>query len=166
MSRGLYRTGGVIAVSIVAITLSAFLFASPGRAAATIVVNSNADTAADDGVCTLREAIESSNSNAASGATPGECISGDSGADVINFNITGTADFTIAGQNGYTIQPSTGLPNITETVTINGYSQPGSAVNTAVAPQPLNGRLLIELTGSQALACRIYKQIRASYADS
>lgn len=140
------------AISVTGVAAISFIFfASPAGAAATIVVNSNADTAADDGVCTLREAIVASNSNTASGVNPGECVSGDSGADVINFNITGTADFTIAGQNGYTIQPSTGLPNISETVTINGYSQPGALANTAVAPQPLNGRLLIELKGSPSL---------------
>lgn len=125
--------------------------ASPAGAAATIVVNSNADTAADDGVCTLREAIVASNSNTASGINAGECASGDPGADVINFSISGIADFTIDGQNGYTIQPSTGLPNITETVTINGYSQPGAQANTATAPEPLNGRLLIELQGSPGI---------------
>ena len=140
------------AISVTGVAAISFIFfASPAGAAATIVVNSNADTAADDGVCTLREAIIASNSNAASGANPGECVSGDPGADVINFNITGAADFTIAGQNGYTIQPSTGLPNISETVSINGYSQPGALANTAVAPQPLNGRLLIELKGSPSL---------------
>lgn len=147
----LCRATSIGAVSAALVVLVLYFFASPGRAAATIVVNSSADTSADDGSCTLREAILASNSNTASGATPGECIAGDSGVDSINFNITGTADFTIDGQNGYTIQPSGGLPNITETVTIDGYSQPGARANTAVAPEPLNGRLLIELQGSPGL---------------
>lgn len=151
LSSFLRRVTSIGVVSIALALLSFYFFASPGRAAATIVVNSSADSAADDGFCTFREAILASNSNTASGATPGECVSGDSGADTINFNITGTADFTIDGQDGYTIQPSAGLPSITETVTINGYSQPGARANTAPAPEPLNGRLLIELQGSPGL---------------
>jgi CSLREA domain-containing protein len=122
---------------------------SPANAASTITVNSTADTEANDGVCTLREAINASNNDTASGATAGECIAG-SGNDTINFNITGTADFTNAGQDGYTIKPQSGLPDITDTVTINGYSQPGSQANTAIAPNPLNGVLLVELDGSDA----------------
>ena len=120
----------------------------PASAAQTITVNSKADTLADDGVCTLREAITAANTNTASGATPGECIAGDAGTDTINFNITGTADFTNGGQDGYTIQPQSALPTIEETVIINGYSQPGSSANTAVAPAALNGTILIEINGS------------------
>ena len=88
------------------------------------------------GDCTLRAAIEESNDTV--------------GTQTIRFNITGTADFTNGGQNGYTIQPQSALPNITDTVIIDGYSQPGSQANTAVAPNPLNGILLIEINGSGA----------------
>ena len=49
----------------------------PGAFARTITVNSTADTAADDGVCTLREAIAAANTNAASGAMTGECAAGE-----------------------------------------------------------------------------------------
>ncbi len=96
------------------------------------------DNICDDGSgnCTLRAAIEESNATA--------------GTQTINFNITGTADFTNSGQNGYTIQPTSGLPVITDTVIINGYSQSGAQANTAVAPNPLNGILLIEIDGSGA----------------
>lgn len=97
-----------------------------------------ADSICDDGAgnCTLRAAIEESNEEA--------------GTQTIGFNISGPADFTNGGQNGYTIQPTSALPNLTDTVTIDGYTQPGSLANTAVAPNPLNGRLLIELDGSSA----------------
>lgn len=88
------------------------------------------------GSCTLRAAIQEANSNA--------------DASTINFNITGVADFTNGGQNGYTIEPQSSLPTITTNVTINGYSQPGSQPNTAIAPNPLNGRLLIEVDGNGA----------------
>jgi len=124
-----------------------FSLSASTHAASTITVNTNTDTTADDGLCTLREAITTANTDTASGATSGECIAG-SGSDTIEFNITGTADFTNNSQNGYTIQPTSQLPDITETVTIDGYSQPGSQANTAVAPNPLNGILLVELDGS------------------
>lgn len=88
------------------------------------------------GNCTLRAALQEANDTA--------------GAQTINFNISGTADFTNGGQDGYTIAPLTALPNITDTVAINGYSQPGSQVNTALAPQPLNGVLLIQIDGTNA----------------
>ncbi len=124
------------------------------HADAIITVNSTADDQDDDGECTLREAITASNTDTASGATLGECIAGD-GNDTITFNITGAADYTLTDRNsatkdGYTIQPQTSLPAITDTVTIDGYSQPGSLTNTAVAPNPLNGTLLIQLDGSLA----------------
>jgi parallel beta-helix repeat protein len=96
------------------------------------------DNICDDGSgnCTLRAAIQESNAT--------------TGTQTITFNISGTADFVNGGQNGYTIQPTSGLPNITDTVNIDGYTQPGSQANTTIAPNPLNGRLLIELDGSGA----------------
>lgn len=86
-----------------------------------------------DGNCTLRAAIEEANS--------------DPDTSTINFDIQGTPDFTNNSQDGYTISPTSELPAITEQVTIDGYSQPGAQANTAVAPNPLNGRLLIEIDG-------------------
>jgi len=73
--------------------------------AAGITVNSNADTVAVDGSCTLREAITNANNDA---ATNVDCFGG-SGADTITF----TADYTItlAGSQ---------LPAITSTMTITG----------------------------------------------
>ena len=83
--------------------------------AATITVNSAADVAADDGQCTLREAINAANNNAASGITAGECSAGTAGPDTIVFNI--------GGGGLQTITPTSGLPPITELVTIDGFSQ-------------------------------------------
>lgn len=44
-----------------------------GFASGTTIVTSTSDTSADDGLCTLREAVIASNTNTSSGATPGEC---------------------------------------------------------------------------------------------
>jgi CSLREA domain-containing protein len=54
--------------------------------AANLTVNSLADTVAADGNCTLREAIQNANSNAATNA---DCAAG-SGADIIAFGVSGT----------------------------------------------------------------------------
>ena len=65
------------------------LVLTPGAFARTITVNSTADTAADDGVCTLREAIAAANTNTASGAMTGECAAGEASptVDTIAFAI-------------------------------------------------------------------------------
>ena len=73
------------AALLFAAALAAGAIAAPAAAAIqqpgnTLVVNSNGDTEADDGSCTLREAITSANANTASGATAGECIEGSPGA--------------------------------------------------------------------------------------
>ena len=85
--------------------------------AATITVNSTSDAAnGTDGVCTLREAITAANTNAASGATPGECAAGSSaGSDTISFTVTGAIDLTNV------------LPNISSDMQIIG---PGPAMLT------------------------------------
>ncbi len=107
--------------------------------AATITVNSTADTAANDGACTLREAIIAANTNTASGAAAGECAAGAAGLDTIAFNI--------AGAGVHTITPASLLPAITEAVLINGYTQPGASPNTNAFPAALNTVLLIEVNG-------------------
>src|SRR4051812_6150389 len=72
--------------------------------AATFVVNSTADS----GAGTLRQAI--GDANAVGGTDP----------------IT----FAIPGAGLHTISPATNLPNISEAVIIDGYSQSGSSANT------------------------------------
>ncbi len=83
--------------------------------AATITVNSNGDDAADDGECTLREAITSANTNTASGTMTDECAAG-SGPDSIGFDISGPGP--------HAIQPTSDLPEITTTMTIDGETDP------------------------------------------
>jgi hypothetical protein len=61
------------------------------------------------GRCTLRAAIEEANDTA--------------GDDTINFNIGGTGA-------GKTISPSSALPTITDTITIDGYTQTGASPST------------------------------------
>jgi hypothetical protein len=140
--------GNLLAMAflLAAIAASLMLTATPAQATTTFTVNSTANhidqnlaaAACDTGYtvtgaggepeneCTLRAAIEQAN------YTPG--------ADTINFNIPGSDVKTIA--------PTTALPKITEAVTINGYSQPGSHPNTkAIGSDAL---LKIELSGASS----------------
>lgn len=108
---------------------------SPVRAASTITVTS----ATDDGTgCTLREAIQSSNGDSAVGG----CAAGTGPGDTIAF--------AIAGAGPRTIQPTSGFPALTQSVIIDGYTQPGAAANTASAPEPFDGFLMIQLDGQNA----------------
>jgi CSLREA domain-containing protein len=108
----------------------------------TIVVNSAADVVADDGQCTLREAIIAANTHVASGISPNECAAGDPGGNIINFNIPG------AGV--HTIKPLSALPAITGQLLIDGTTQPGASPNTNPYPGPLNAVLLIEIDNTNA----------------
>lgn len=94
------------------LALAGLLLAMTSAArAATITVSSTADTAADDGACTLREAITAANDDAPSGASPGECAAGDGGTDAIAFALgTGTP----------AIAPASALPWITAPVVLDG----------------------------------------------
>jgi CSLREA domain-containing protein len=129
---------------VAAMTIASMMTAAPASAATTFTVNSTADTpdafttsnTCDTDVftsgdqCTLRAAIQQAN------ATPG--------ADTINFAIPGTGVKTVAvGATGFGA-----LPAITEQVTVDGYTQPGSSPNTKAIGD--DAVLKIELDGSNA----------------
>ena len=59
---------------------------------------------------------------------------------------TQTISFNIPGAGVHTITPTSALPNITDTVVIDGYTQPGASVNTLAVGN--NAVLLIEIDGS------------------
>lgn len=108
--------------------------------AATITVNSTADAAADDGQCTLREAIASASTNLASGVSSGECAAGEP------LPAVDTIAFTIAGTGVHTIQPTSTLPNVNEAVIIDGYTQAGAHPNTLSVGD--DAALMVEIDGS------------------
>jgi CSLREA domain-containing protein len=87
---------------------------------ATITVTTTADTIAVDGGVSLREAITAINAGANSGDVTAVGTYGT--ADTINFNIPGGGVQTIV--------VTSQLPPLVVPVVINGYSQPGSSVNT------------------------------------
>ena len=89
-------------------------------------VGDNVCQTATLGECTLRAAIGEANFAA--------------GIDSINFNISG------AGVK--TILPNSILPDIIQPLTIDGYTQPGASVNTALTTD--NAVILIEIDGTNA----------------
>ena len=90
----------------------------PVSAQNVIEVNDATDVApANDGVCTLREAITAANSNTASGGAVGECAAGSVvNPDTIYFDIGG-------GGSSETIQPTSALPDVSSAIYIDGFSQ-------------------------------------------
>lgn len=100
---------------------------TPARAAS-ILVNSNADTVANDGICTLREAITSANNNASSGAAAGECAAG-FGADVISF--AGNYTITLGGSELVVGSP----------ITINGKGAANTIIQANAAPNAGTSRV-------------------------
>jgi CSLREA domain-containing protein len=73
----------IIVILILGLVLSlSVLYYQPAHSA-TIIVTSTADVVADDGECTLREAIAAANSDSHPWSTGDECTAG-SGADVVN----------------------------------------------------------------------------------
>src|SRR5436190_18700995 len=104
------------------------------------------------------------NANIAQGPTQAEKVTSplvftvtntnDSGAGSLRQAITdangmggGTINFNIPGTGAHTISPLTVLPTITQTVTIDGYTQPGSSANTNPPTMGINAVLQIELSG-------------------
>jgi len=101
-----------------------FVVNKVGDAADMNLADSKCDTSTNTGnQCTLRAAIQEADDTA--------------GIDTINFNIRSTSK---------TITPNSQLPDITEQVTINGYSQSGSAENTLAIGS--NAVLKVVLDGS------------------
>lgn len=83
----------------------------------------------DSGVGSFRQAIMDANSN----ANPSDM-------DVI--------EFSIAGSGVHTITLASDIVQITEKVTINGYSQTGASANTTVSPLPMDSVIKIEIDGN------------------
>jgi uncharacterized repeat protein (TIGR01451 family) len=122
------------------------------RLLAVITVTSTGDAIANDGFTTLREAITAANTNA---DPSGDTTPGDPGFDFINFDIPDTDPNRDPVTGVFTITIGSALPDIVETVTIDGYTQgtistPGDTSDDAT-PNTLDvgndARLLIALDG-------------------
>jgi len=113
---------------IMALTLTFGPIGFQSARAASLVVDSAADTIANDGACTLREAITNANANDQSGST--DCAAG-SGADAITF----AADYTI------TLDGSQ-LPVITSEITVTGNGAANTIIQANANPNMATYRVL------------------------
>jgi hypothetical protein len=149
----------VLGLLLAALLAASMMFmAKPVHAATTFTVNvrgNDADLNINDGVCdavlltagnqcTLRAAIEEANDT--------------EGADTINFNIPDNP--LIPGPEVQTIVLVPSLPTITDTVAIDGYTQPGASPNTLA--KGTNAQVKVELDGSNLSADQDGLLIRAS----
>ena len=134
----------ILAAAGAAFVLWGLLFAclSSPAWAETITVNSTDDLVQnDDGLCTLREAITSANTDPTSEPAAGECANG-SGDDVINFALPGTAPWTV---------------NLTEAL-------PDLASNISIAG-PGADKLTVRRPDTAATNFRIFKVTEGSVAN-
>ena len=116
---------GLRHASALAVLLSAL---TSGALAATFTVTNTSDA----GAGSFRQAISDAN--------------GMAGADTIAFNVSGAG---CDGSGLCTIVPATGLPNLTGTVLVDGYTQPGASPNSN-ALGGTNAVLKIVLSGAAA----------------
>ena len=123
-----------VRAALAALSLGLGLFGVPRAAGAAVfeVINTN-----PFGSGSLDSAIDDANLNP--------------GADTITFNIPGTGL--------QTINLTSDLPDITQPLTINGYSQPGASANTQA--NGTDAVLLIEINGAGAGAVAKGLQIMA-----
>ena len=106
----------------------------------------------------LKADVPGATSYTLSGATYQVTNTNDSGAGslrqaILDASINPGLDliaFNIAGAGVHTITPLTALPNITDAVIIDGYTQPGSSPNTLSTGN--NATILIELDGTNITA--------------
>jgi len=123
-SSGLRLGTAVLTMALVSVVLSGVSHAAPTTFT---VTNTN-----DSGAGSLRQAIEDANGN----GNP---------ADLDRI------EFAIPGSGVQVVTPVTQLPNLSEKVIIDGYTQTGASVNTAVAPLPLNSVIKIEIVNNATL---------------
>ena len=110
--------------------LCCLVFFAARLTAATVTVNdagdaTNACATTGVGTCTLRDALTYANAHAGS-----------------------TVAFNIAGAGVHTIQPATPYPSLLATMTIDGFTQPGSSANTNGPGLGDNSAHRIEIDGT------------------
>ncbi len=109
-------------VFLISTTVFCILSSKVSALPATFVVSNTNDS----GAGSLRQAILDANNN----GNPADM-------DIIEFDIPGS--------NVHTIELASALPDVNEKVTIDGYTQTDAQVNTAIAPNPLNNAIKIEI---------------------
>jgi CSLREA domain-containing protein len=115
--------------------------------AAVITVTTTADLLADDGVCSLREAVSAANADTPSGGSPGECVAG-SGADQIVLPAgVYTLALAVAGEDAN----AAGDLDLTSPITLSGAGRDTTIVEGAPSLAAAVDRVLHLLDGATAV---------------
>jgi CSLREA domain-containing protein len=128
---------------MIALVLGLFFVAGPtliSKAATTINVTTFADETANDGQCSLREAIIAANNDKQVNTGPGECPAG-SGADTI---VLQAGTYTLSIPANKSDNATTGDLNISSDVTING----AGADKTTITGVNFSDRIFQILSGT------------------
>jgi len=134
-----------VALAVALVMLMGF-GSSPAHADATFTVNSTGDENDLDFPAGVFDGSSDGKCDVSSGVAGDQCTLR---AAIQEANLTLAPDtirFGIPGSGVKTISPNSLLPVITEAVTITGYTQPGSSVNTSA--KGTNAKLMIELDGA------------------
>ena len=113
------------AIALSGVVLAALITFTANAASAFVVTNVN-----DSGAGSLRQAILDANANP--------------GVDLISFNIP-----VVAGAS-FIIKPLSALPVISDSVIVDGYTQPLAVPNSSLPGVGNNATLLIQLDGTSA----------------
>jgi hypothetical protein len=116
----------------VALLIGAILWAAAGQAAEILVSSPDpGSTIADDGQCSLPEAITAANTNTASGVMPGECPAGDPDPAVDTIVLSDDVTLTAVNTGGPFNQ--IGLPEVTSVITIEAAGH--TIARDSIAPR-------------------------------
>jgi CSLREA domain-containing protein len=150
------RTGSKRRAAVALMIAACLFLAAVPANAATIAVNSKADMRADDGFCTLREAIIAANTNSPSGPSEGECQAGNPLPQpdiILLFNASGSPDlFTLSLAGRDEDGAATGDLDITESVSIRGQSIGETIVQAGTTTANGIDRVFDVVQGSAAIA--------------
>jgi hypothetical protein len=148
------RVGLAILAACVAAILLVFAQPTASAIAATITVTAvTEDTSFGQNQelgCSIREAIVNANTNSQAGSA--ECAAGDPAptVDTIVFNIPGEiiSDICCVVSVGCTTCVIPAIESDGGPVFVDGYTQPGSQMNTSPIGQPVNAQIRIGITGA------------------
>lgn len=153
----LRQRGGWFIIGIIIILGMGIRGVGAGAANGGILVNSTVDAIADDGVCTLREAVIAANRDLPSGTMAGECAAG--GIDDLivlpsggyAFSIAGafedesaTGDLDIVGQvrivgQGSVVIDAAGLDRVLQVLPSGNLTVEGLTLQGGIAPDGISG---------------------------
>jgi CSLREA domain-containing protein len=103
--------------NVVVLTAALLGLTASAAMATTITVTTTADVVANDGQCSLREAITAANTDTASGSAPGECPAGTPAGNVI---VLGPGDYSLTLGELQVSSPVTLVGHGVGATTING----------------------------------------------